>query len=134
MGKEKMVTMTLTKEMIEAGAALIRRLDERGFQSEAVFWFYFPDIQQWKLVLAAKKLPAEGPRQLYKNIQETLSSFLEELGGISLENVTLAKPDAPVVALLRLAIRTGPGIGGIRFTNNVINGTVIDDAYIYRLV
>ncbi|MFN2514070.1 MAG: hypothetical protein ABR568_21985 [Pyrinomonadaceae bacterium] len=27
----------------------------------------------------------------------------------------------------------GGGISGIRFTNNVINGTPIEDAYIYRI-
>jgi len=129
-----MVATTLTMEMIEAGAALIRKLDERGAPPYAAFWFYFPDIQQWKLVLTEVKLSAEGPRQIYKNIQETLSAFPEELREISLENVTLVKPDAPIVALLRLEIRTGPEISGIRFTDSVINGTVIEDTYIYRLL
>ena len=134
MGKEKMVAMTLTKELIEAGAALVRKLDERGVQPDAALWFYFADVQQWKLVLAETKLGVGGPKQIYKNIQDVLSTFPAELGELSLEDITLVKPDAPFVALLRLAIRTGPGIGGIRFTNNVINGTVIEDAYIYRLV
>ena len=129
-----MVATTLTTEMIDAGAALIRKLDERGVQPDAAFWFYFPDVQQWKLVLAEGELSAEGPRQIYKNIQETLSAFPEELREISLENVTLTKPDAPIVALLRLVIRTGPEISGIRFTDSVINGTVIEDTYIYRLL
>jgi hypothetical protein len=34
---------------------------------------------------------------------------------------------------LRTAIRTDSGINGIRFSNNSINGTVIEDAYIYRI-
>ena len=46
--------------------------------------------------------------------------------------MSFSVPDAPVVALLRTAIRTGPGISGIRFKNNVIDGTLIEDAYIYR--
>ena len=39
-----------------------------------------------------------------------------------------------MVRLLRKVIKTGRKVSGIRFTNNVINGTVIDDAYIYLLV
>jgi hypothetical protein len=39
-----------------------------------------------------------------------------------------------MITLLRVALRTGPGIGGIRFSSNVINGTLIEDAYIYRLM
>jgi len=132
-GEEKMVAMNLTKEMIEAGAALVQKLDSSGFQPDAAFWFYFPDVQRWKLVLAELKLGDQGPRQIYKKIQEVLSSEQTDLHEISLGDVTLAKPDAPIVALMRDAIRTGQGTSGIRLSNNVINGTVIDDAYIYRL-
>jgi hypothetical protein len=128
-----MVATTLTKEMIDAGTALLRKLDREGVQPDAAFWFYFPDIQQWKLVLAEEKLGRVGPRETYKQIQEVLSRFRRELKALSLDNITLAKPDAPIVALLRVAIRTGPEISGIRFTNNVINGMVVEDAYIYRL-
>lgn len=128
-----MVTTTLTKEMIEAGASFVRKLDEKDVQPDAAFWFYFPDIQQWKLVLAEVKLGSVGPREIYKRIQDVLYQFSEELKHLPLESITIAKPDAPIVALLRVAIRTGPTIAGIRFTNNVINGVVVEDAYIYRL-
>lgn len=128
-----MVTTTLTKEMIEAGASLLKKLDDKGVQPDAAFWFYFPDIQQWKLVLAEVKLGSTGPREIYSRIQEVLSQFTQELKDLSLDSITLAKPDAPIVSLLRVAIKTGPAITGIRFTNNVISGVVIEDAYIYRL-
>jgi hypothetical protein len=79
-----MVTLTLSKELIEAGAVLVRKLDETGVQPNAAFWFYFPDIQQWKMVFAETKLGDEGPRQIYKNIQSILSQFQTELGQLSL--------------------------------------------------
>lgn len=128
-----MVTTTLTKEMIESGNALIRKLDEQGLHPDAAFWLYFPDIEKWKLVLAEVKLDKEGPKKIYKKIQDVISASKEDMPDISLDSVTLAKPDAPIVDLLKRAIRTNPGISGIRFTNNVVNGTVIEDAYIYRL-
>jgi len=48
-------------------------------------------------------------------------------------DITVVKDNDPLVVLLRKAISTGLGISGVRFTNNSINGTFIDDAYIYRL-
>lgn len=129
-----MVDSTLTKEMIESGKALIMKLDDSNVQPDAAFWFFFSDIQQWKLVLAEVKVGEQGPKQVYKTIQGVISQFSDELGDLSLDYITLAKPDAPIVKLLRVAIRTGAGISGIRFKNNVINGTVIEDAYIYRLL
>ena len=62
-----------------------------------------------------------------------MTHAIGELGSLSLDSVTLAKPDSLVVSLLRAAIRTEHDINGIRFTNNVINGTLVEDAYIYRL-
>lgn len=129
-----MVETYLTKEMIEAGAALIRKMDESSIQPDAAFWFYFPDIQAWKLVIAEVKVGRKGPKEVYRQIQKLLGKFSKEMKGLSLDDVALTRPDAPMVALLRIAMRTGPGISGIRFKNNVINGTLIEDAYIYRLI
>jgi hypothetical protein len=129
-----MVKTNLTKEMEEAGAALVQKLDKSGIQPDAVFWFYFSDIQAWKLVIAEVKVGKEGPKEIYRQIQRILAKFPQEISGVLLDDVALAKPNAPIVALLRVALRTGPGISGIRFKNNVINGTVVEDAYIYRLI
>ena len=129
-----MVETQLTEEMIESGAVLIRKMEERSIQPDAVFWFYFPDIQAWKLVIAEVEVGRKGPKKVYRQIQKFLGKFPKELKGLSLDNVALAKPDAPMVALLRVAVRTGPDISGVRFKNNVINGTLIEDAYIYRLM
>lgn len=128
-----MVETTLTVEMIRSGAELVRKLDERGLQPDAAFWLYFPEPQEWKLVIVEVKLDRHGPREIYREIQDVMSVSKEDIGNLPLDWVTLAKPDSPVVSLLRAAIRTGPGVSGIRFTHNVINGTLIEDAYIYRL-
>jgi len=128
-----MVTTTLTQEMVESGNVLVRQLDKQGAQPDAVFWLYFPDIEEWKLIIAEVKLSKQGPKKIYKKIQDIISLSGKELHGLSLDSVVLAKPDTHIVKLLKMAIHTGQGISGIRFTNNVINGTVVEDAYIYRL-
>lgn len=132
MGEDTMVATTLTKEMIESGGTLIRKLDEQGLQPYAAFWMYYPEVQEWKLVISEVELGEKGPREIYKKIQDTISASKEDMPELSLDSVALTKPDAPIVALLGKAFRTGPGISGIRLTGSVINGTVIDDAYIYR--
>jgi hypothetical protein len=128
-----MVDTQLSPELIAEGAVLVENLDKTGASPDAAFWFYFPDIGAWKLLLAEVKVGAEGPREVYKTIQKSLTALRNQVTHLSLENVALAKPDAPVVRLLRQAIATGPGISGVRFTRNVINGTLVEDAYIYRL-
>jgi hypothetical protein len=128
-----MVETQLTPELIQEGAALVEALDQAGVSPDAALWFYFPDIAAWKLLLAEVKVGSEGPREVYRSIQKTLQSLWNQMAHLSLEDVALLKPDAPLVKLLAQAIATGPGVSGIRFTRNVVNGTLIEDAYIYRL-
>jgi hypothetical protein len=132
-GEEEMVAMTLTKEMIEAGATLVRNLDTSEIKPDAAFWLYYPDAERWRLVLAEANLD-QGLRPIYEKIQEVFSSAKADLQEISLDDVTLTKSDSPIVVLLRDATRRGKGTSGIRFTNIAIQGTFIDDAYIYRIL
>lgn len=56
-----MVETSLTNEMIESGAKLVQKLDERGLAPDAAFWLYSPELQAWKLVLAEVKMGKVGP-------------------------------------------------------------------------
>jgi hypothetical protein len=126
-----MVEANLTQELIDAGARLVQKLDERGLAPDAAFWLYSPEEQTWKLVLVEVKLAKKGPRAAYAEVQKILESE-KDFGNLRLDDLVLEKPDARIVELIRKAMRTGSGITGIRFKNNVIDGTLIDDAYIYR--
>ena len=128
-----MVETQLTPELISEGVKLLQGLDDAGEAPDAALWFYFPDIGAWKLLLAEVKVGPTGPRDVYRTIQKTLQSLRDQVTHLSLEDVAVAKPDAPLIRLLRQAIATGPGVSGIRLTRNVINGVPIEDAYIYRL-
>jgi hypothetical protein len=133
MDKKTMVESTLTREMIDVGSLLVHKLDEHGLNPDAAFWLYYPEVQQWKLVIGDDEVETLGPKEVYRKVQQILGESAHEIKGLSLDDVALVKPDAPIISLLRVAIRTGPGISGIRFKNNVITGTLIEDAYIYRL-
>lgn len=128
-----MVETQLTPDLIREGAALVEGLDKAGVSPDAALWFYFPDISAWRLLLAEVKVGPEGPRGVYRAVQKTLQALRNQIAHLSLEDVVVAKPDAPIIKLLAQAITTDPGINGIRFTQNVINGTLIEDAFIYRL-
>ncbi len=128
-----MVANQLSDAMIKAGEVLVRSLDTRDVNLRSALWLYSSDLEEWKLLLAMPAVADEGPRRVYQEIQQALADCSPEANGLSLSNISLVAPEAPLISLLRKAIRTGPEISGIRFTNNVIDGTVIEDAYIYRV-
>jgi len=128
-----MVDAALTPQAIQEGAELLQALDEAGLTPDAAFWFYFSDINAWKLVLAEMRVGPDGPREIYRQVQRALSNRADKIKSFSLADVVLAKPDAPVVSVLKRALRVERNAGGVRFSQNVIDGVLIEDAYIYRL-
>jgi hypothetical protein len=51
---------------------------------------------------------------------------------ISVNDISIISTDNALAKLIKSAIHTGKEIAGIRFTGNVVNGVLIDDAFIYR--
>ena len=129
-----MVERVLTDQLIDSGSALLAALDESSVEVDAALWFYFGDIRDWRLILSLPKLIRKGPRAAYEAVQKSAKKLAKSGKELPLSNVTVAKRNAPLLELLKVAIRTGPGISGVRFTQNTINGQLIEDAYIYRLL
>lgn len=133
MAKELLVTETLSKEMIEAGADLTQRLDSVRIKVRAAFWFFLPEQKTWRLVFALPEVRTMGPKAAYKKVQSVLNKIPKDQLKIALRDITVTEPSDPLIKLLSVMNSTGPGISDIRFSKNVINGQLIDDAYIYRM-
>jgi hypothetical protein len=128
-----MVEKNLTSELIREGARLLKGLDDAGVAPDAALWFYFSDVSAWRFVVAHTKVGADGPRALYRAVQKTLQKLRNEVTHMGLHDVTVAKPEGPLIAQLSKSVSTTAGPNGVRSTRNVANGTLVEDAYIYRL-
>ena len=133
MAKELVVREGLTEQMIEAGVKLVERLDQSESDVKAALWLFMSDENRWKMLVISPLVKTEGPRHFYKRILEANKGASEAEFIISLNDVSVADTSNQLVGLLRLAVSTGGGITGLRFSRNTINGTFIEDAYIYRI-
>jgi len=133
MAEETVVKEILTREMIEAGADLTRRLDEARLKVNASLWLYIPDSNLWRLIMASPAVRKDGPKKVYRKIQSILSKIPGDASIIRLNDISVVEDNDPLIILLRIALRTGDGISGIRFSKNTINGHFIEDTYIYRI-
>ena len=131
---EALVKEALSSEMISAGEALTRRLDDAGFGVTASFWFYLPDANAWRLFVASPEVSTHGAKEAYKQVQSAIWQMAGDQRKISLKDVTVVESRDRLVSLLRRLIKTGPGISGVRLSGNAIDGVLIEDAYVYRLV
>jgi hypothetical protein len=133
MAEETMVKETLTKEMLQAGADLVRRLDEAHLEVNAALWLYVPDANLWRLVIASPAVKDAGPKRVYQKIQSVLSQVPDGAYKITLSDISVVENTDPLVTLLRTSVKTGMDISELRFSRNTINGHFIEDAYLYRV-
>jgi len=117
---------------MEDGKRLIEELDKLEFPILAALWFYFPESDEWRLIIATPLIDEMGPLEAYTLLQSKLEK-LKSLTEITLKDITIISPKDDLIKSLRIAIHTGSGISGIRFTGNTINQVYINDAYIYRV-
>jgi hypothetical protein len=130
---EILVKESLSEEMISAGSDLIRRLDAAGSKISGALWFYETDSNDWRLIIVSPDVQAKGIRTVYEEVQAVLRATPDDQSIISLKDISVVSPDDPLNSLLKFAIKTDNGISRIRFSRNMINGTLIEDSYIYRL-
>ena len=126
MAENAVVKDQLTDAMVEAGAELTRKLNESGMRTEAAFWLFEPEINEWRLVFASPEVSAQGPRKVYERIRIALEELGDKASAAPFSVIRLLDPNAELVKLLKTAIHTGAGVGTIRFSKNVINGHFIE--------
>lgn len=135
--QETMVEANLTDDLILSGADLVRSLDESDLTIKAALWFYSSDVGAWRLILGVKEADKLGPKATYRKVQSVIQRLKKnQTSGrsVSLYDIAVVEANAPLLELLRVTVRTDEKISGIRFSNNAINGQLIEDAYIYRLL
>ncbi len=130
---EVVVKESLSSEMISAGAELTRLLDEAGFHVSASLWLYLSDANAWRFIVATPGVRDNGPKKAYEEIRSVLAKIPDNHAKIEFRDISAVDADGdPLISLMRFVFKLS-GINGIRFTNNVINGVLIEDAYIYRI-
>jgi hypothetical protein len=126
-----MVEKILVDREIAAGQLLLKELGRRGIAITAAFWFYKPEFERWRLVIAMPLCDKEGPIVAYDLIQKALGKLPKTrrlaLGDISAENTK----NTIVQALCKM-VQISPGKGTLRISRSSVNGVFIDDAVVYR--
>lgn len=123
----------LVEENIEAGKRLLEALDSKHFRVSAALWFYLTEEEDWRFIIASPVVEEKDLKKSYALVQTTLQ-HLSPPSGILLKHISIVSPKHELIKLLRVGIRTGPGISGIRFARNTVNNVFIEDAYIYRML
>jgi len=117
---------------IQLGEAVVRALDEAGLEVRAASWLRLAEAPSWRLVLAMPLVDQEGPRAGYKALHKALAKQPAPLA-LPLGQISVVGLKDPLYRVLRRLVKTARrAIAAIRVTDNVVDGVLVREAYIYR--
>lgn len=123
-----MYKTVLVRQMIEDGAKLLRRLDDREVPVHAAAWFDDQEKMAWKLVIVSPVAGKPGPLEAYMQIQQAMNGL--DLN-IALEDIVVMSPNSRKFEDFK---RTMEGVskGVLLHSRSSSEGVAFDDAYVYR--
>ncbi len=131
---EVLVNEALTSEMVSAGAELAQHLGSSALKIDGLLWLFSTENNTWRFVIASPEVRVYGPKKIYQNVREVIDSIAKNEQKIPFESIFVLDSSDQLIQLLRQATCTSSNLSGVRFSQNVINGVLIDDAYIYKLL
>jgi hypothetical protein len=126
MGKALLVNIDL-----DLGHEVLQALDSSGLRVNVALWAYLPDYEDWRLVLASRKLEAAGLQQGYVAIRKAL-----ETAGINFDRspeIMIMRSTNPFVRDLRRLFGKAKNVEGMRLGGQMIGDRYLEDAYVYRI-
>ncbi|MGH7484664.1 MAG: hypothetical protein ACRD3J_04455 [Thermoanaerobaculia bacterium] len=131
MAEEILLKELLTEEMKSFGAALTRKLDEHGWPVVASLWTFEPDGNRWTLILASPRVSSDGPLEAYGAVAKAVEALKLPMTNLLLTRVV--EPKYPLVRAMASRIQTGWTIQGIPLSETAINGSFVEESYVYRV-
>ncbi len=115
--------------MIEAGRALLARLDQGKFPVAAALWVLRPESGLWRLVIASPRVGQRGERHTYGDLYPYVIALKSPV--LSLANISVLDPTDPLITRLTKGFGLGPRVSGMHITGTAIEGASFPDAYVY---
>ena len=126
-----MVEDTLVDSKIAKGAKFLDALDAAGVPVDAALWFYFPESEKWRLVVATPIEEEEGPLAAYRAFREAREAAEPPVEFGSGEVQAASRNDPIIKALWGFGVPPSQLVGK-RFGGTYINGVAFEGAYLYR--
>lgn len=124
----------LVESQIADTAKFLEALDASGASPTVAVWYFYEDIEEWRLIVAGPTYDALLPKQeplAYRKLAEALSAL--SIASVSVSDLKLLKTSSPLVKALQFLVRTPPNAATrAHFSNTTLNGIFMKEMIIMR--
>jgi hypothetical protein len=129
-----MVAGPLVDRLIDRGEQFIRMLDEAGVCPRAALWVRRLESDDWNLVVATETASRDGPKAAYTELLGVFRAHEEGLAPLRATDLVVVEPTDSLIRQHLAVFKTRQGISQIWSSGNAINGQLLPDALVYRLL
>jgi hypothetical protein len=116
---------------LEKGSELLHVLDGADLHVQVALWAHLAEYEDWRLIISARKLDAQGIREGYRLLYDSLAS-----GGFTAANaptIMILPMSDPFIKGLRTIFGKTKSVEGMRLGDQLIGDRFIEDGYAYRI-
>ncbi|MBS1826599.1 MAG: hypothetical protein JST93_14885 [Acidobacteria bacterium] len=110
---------------------LLQALDRSDLSINVAMWLFSPEHEDWRFVLASRRLDAAEPSEAYGLVHDALAG-----AGISLERtpaLLILKMSDPFIRALRRMFAKAKSVDGMRLGGQKIGDLFVPDAMVFRV-
>ena len=126
MDKETLVDIDLKK-----GERIVSALDDDGLPLVLALWVHFPEYEDWRFVVASRRLDTVNPGDAYLRVIRALNR-----AGFTVREsppILIMKTTDPFVRALRKVFGKAASVVGMRLGGQTWGDRFVDDAYAYKI-
>jgi hypothetical protein len=124
-----------TEKLVDAevrfGQEVVEALDRAEVPYRAALWYFAPQYDEWRLLIATPLVNEEGSPKAYLRILKVLSKEPAS-NELPFTRVWLVKDDDPLIDAIAKSLHLRRGTKP-KFTGGSLQGSFARDAHIYRL-
>jgi hypothetical protein len=124
----------LVANQVSDAQTLIKKLDIAGTPPKVAMWYFYDDVEQWRLILAIPELDALLPKQeavAYQRVAKVVTSLT--LTSLALSDIKLVRTDFALVKAIQILMRTPPtALVVAHFSDTTLNGIFMKEMIILR--
>ena len=113
------------------GLKLVHALDRSDLSISVALWLYSPEYEDWRFVLASRRLDLAEPAEAYGLVHDALAA-----AGVSLERtppLLILNMSDPFIRALRRIFAKTKNVEGMRLGGQLIGDQFVSDALVYRV-
>ncbi len=127
-----MAQVTLVDADLSVGRELLDALDARKFAVSSALWLQREEGDEYRLIIATPVVDREGKQAAYMRLAGVLKDAALN-DRMPLFRIEAVGESDPTVSLLRRFVSAAGSDVKLRLSNNVFDGVLVPDAYVYRL-